>query len=177
MIDAGGVRRPDLWGLEGDEYLYKIDPDEVVADFVENRLLPGEQPETLVVVGYARRELALHAETILEQVIDNLDDEYAGEDATEPTQRMKEAAEQFAQVMREEYRVWQCEPVCRETINLGDWMSENGYIEGVICTSADDDADYERYQEMPNCPECNGRGNAMEGWPCEYCDGTGRIDV
>lgn len=27
------------------------------------------------------------------------------------------------------------------------------------------------------CPECNGRGRTMEGWPCESCDGTGRCDL
>lgn len=27
------------------------------------------------------------------------------------------------------------------------------------------------------CDECGGKGRAVEGWPCEYCDGEGHIDV
>jgi hypothetical protein len=26
------------------------------------------------------------------------------------------------------------------------------------------------------CPKCHGRGRAMEGWPCEYCDGLGYLE-
>ena len=27
------------------------------------------------------------------------------------------------------------------------------------------------------CPDCNGRGRTMEGWPCDDCNGTGRCDL
>lgn len=27
------------------------------------------------------------------------------------------------------------------------------------------------------CPKCNGSGNEMEGWPCEFCEGLGTLDI
>lgn len=51
----------------------------------------------------------------------------------------------------------------------GEAMSEAGEEEDF----ADDyDKDDGRYP----CPNCNGRGRAMEGWPCEECDGFGYLE-
>lgn len=30
--------------------------------------------------------------------------------------------------------------------------------------------------ELNVCPECNGSGREWEGWSCDCCGGTGRID-
>lgn len=39
----------------------------------------------------------------------------------------------------------------------------------------DRDWDFDEGPDPPGiiCPECNGRGRALEGWPCEACDGNG----
>lgn len=28
-----------------------------------------------------------------------------------------------------------------------------------------------------NCPKCHGSGHTIEGWPCEYCDGYGVLEI
>jgi len=27
------------------------------------------------------------------------------------------------------------------------------------------------------CPKCHGRGREMEGWPCEFCEGMGTLEI
>lgn len=43
------------------------------------------------------------------------------------------------------------------------------------------DEDYGDYYELSDeddskpCPKCHGRGCAIDGFPCEYCDGEGTL--
>jgi len=27
------------------------------------------------------------------------------------------------------------------------------------------------------CPNCHGSGREIEGWPCDYCDGAGELEI
>jgi hypothetical protein len=38
------------------------------------------------------------------------------------------------------------------------------------CACPEDDPTYK-------CPRCRGTGHTMEGWDCEYCDGTGELEI
>lgn len=38
----------------------------------------------------------------------------------------------------------------------------------------------ENYADEPDevkCPRCGGSGLEIEGWDCDYCDGSGYLDV
>jgi len=50
------------------------------------------------------------AEYVLEMALDNLDQDYGGDEITEKTQAMKDAALRFGRVVVAEYVPWNCEP-------------------------------------------------------------------
>lgn len=37
--------------------------------------------------------------------------------------------------------------------------------------------DPEESEASVECPHCNGSGLEWEGWPCEYCEGVGTLDI
>jgi hypothetical protein len=108
------------------ETLTHSEPDEAIeewADDVED--LTG----TVTVYGYTRRVMDPtdpDPDMILERELERLDDEYGGgDDPTEATDAMKQAAKVFAAVIRDEYRVWQCEPTHKAVVNVEAWAREH----------------------------------------------------
>jgi hypothetical protein len=42
-----------------------------------------------------------------------------------------------------------------------------------------EDEEYEEpedYESLP-CPRCHGSGHTIEGFDCDYCEGTGELDI
>ena len=116
----------DFWGGLWDEHLSFEDKDEYIEDVL---LGEGEDPKELTVVGYKRREIVEshnnYADYVLEPLLERLDEEYGGEDYSKPTDAMKSAALDFISVIFSEYKVWQCEKVIEETINVAEWRKNN----------------------------------------------------
>src|ERR1700690_4114385 len=82
-------------------------------------------PETIKVVGYARRIVEPDFLHPLEDLIEWLDEEYGGEDPSDITEAMKEAEKAFVAVILKEYVPWQMEPVVKEEINVTEWVKAN----------------------------------------------------
>ena len=117
-----------FWGSPGDVSLSNIDFD----DAVEKQLGqygPGEPlPDIVEVAGFVRMRPSVDAERdILEGLLEHLDEEYGDPNGgyTEPTTKMKEAAEALAKVVEQEYEPWACEEVIRVNVNVAQWCAKN----------------------------------------------------
>lgn len=113
---------------EGDELLFK---DKVVA--IKNILETykdehKEYPQFLKITRYKKYSNVFNGKIILDDILEYADDNYKNEyyeDATVPSDRMKEAAEVFARVLNEEYVISAYDVVSEETIDVNKWMNSN----------------------------------------------------
>jgi hypothetical protein len=120
------------------EALTHDDPDDAIDAYLDEELSPEDDDplavvkakfgETLEVYAFKRRVMD-HTdpdpERVLEDVLERLDEEYGGEDATEPTEPMKAIAEAFCATIRAEYGVWQCDGCGSAKVNIETWVREN----------------------------------------------------
>ena len=99
-----------LYGLEHQERL-KSSIDEVLEDVAE---CTDNWP--VEVFSFRRMDVKRHAELLachaLEHMLETLDEEHSDPDGnpTEPTERMKVAAREFADAVVNDYVSWACEP-------------------------------------------------------------------
>lgn len=137
-----------LWTCDdAPEGLSHSDPDECIEDYLDNYCdppkwidgkwtpLPREEqvkrlPERITVYGYKRAPLVadhiLDPDTILERIYEALDEEHnGGEEPTEPTTRVQEAAAALCAVIREEYVPWNCERVATREIVVAEWLAQH----------------------------------------------------
>ena len=123
------VRKAKYFGGPDDEQLYHESIDEYIEATLDD-MYPGQpEPATLVVVGYVPMKASTWPEDwVLEPLLENLDENYGNPDGdpTEPTEGMKKAARAFIDAVLAEYRVWACEEVTRETINIAEWRGAHG---------------------------------------------------
>ena len=84
-------------------------------------------PPTLTVHGFARMVPTDVDVLPLEDVLERLDETYGDPegDSTDSTQRMRDAEDEFARIVLEEYESWACEEVCEEQIDVRQWLKEN----------------------------------------------------
>lgn len=89
-------------------------------------------PETLTVAAHQNVTIEdSYAESLadwaLEHMLESLDEEYGGEDYTDPTPKMKDAALAFARAVVSEYSPWRCERVPAEDIevDVAAWVHEH----------------------------------------------------
>ena len=132
---AANILNVEVWGDRDDEELHETDLDEAIANRLDSmsggpsdkRPVLEQLPKTITVVGYRRRtleDLDGDADRLCEHVIEDLDGEYGGgDDPTDITQAMIEAASVFLEVVRREYRVWQCEPVHEVLVDVSEWVA------------------------------------------------------
>ncbi|NIO43643.1 MAG: hypothetical protein GTO41_27910 [Burkholderiales bacterium] len=119
-----------LWGMEHDEYL-QSDIHDVIEYWLDSQHpTPIDQlPKVITVHEYSRRVPDEDGSRQLEDLLEQLDEEYADpntSDFTKPTETMKEAARVFAAAVLAEYEVWTCEPTGHtETIDVMAWVREN----------------------------------------------------
>ena len=98
------------YGEEGQERL-DCDPEDTFDNFMSN-IEDGEEISYPVkVLEFRRIEVTLRVDSILDSVLESLDEEYGDPDGdyTTPTKKMKEAAEVFAKEIISEYYSWMCE--------------------------------------------------------------------
>lgn len=127
MSDQATAKKPPVvWGFPDAETLChteKYDAIEEILDCLDDPL-----PETIVVAGFARMEIEVTAFCHpLEALLERLDEDYGDPDGepTKPTATMEEAERVFLEAIKKEYDVWQCQEVCRETINVAEWIEAN----------------------------------------------------
>lgn len=119
---------PDFWGPEGTEVFSHQYIDDAILQELEDAW--PDLPETLVMSGVVRRKAGMCASTLLDGVLEMLDEEYGNPDAfseayTKPTEMMVKAAEVFVHVVMSEYDVWSCEEVTTRSIDVVQWCKHN----------------------------------------------------
>ena len=123
MSDEHGIV---FWGAPGSERLTHYTPSDAIIDILEEcgPVLPYE----IEIVGYRRMKFSVLCMNPLEQLLEQLDEELAGEDGpNDPTPGMVKAETAFLDVVQREYVPWACEqvPGTKETINVVEWVREN----------------------------------------------------
>ena len=81
-------------------------------------------PEYVDITRFARTEAKMDgmAESILEHTLESLDIDNGCEEPTEPSDRLKNAANEFVKVLHEEYVPWAMVPRETETVDVRQWV-------------------------------------------------------
>lgn len=118
-----------FWGSADDERLTHTELDDAIESMLDGMDDINDLPATIEVCGFARMAPnAKHeAAGVLERLIEILDEEYGDPDGgyAVATDSMKVAAEEFVTTVLDEYTVWACELVQRQTVNCRLWIKEN----------------------------------------------------
>ena len=117
-----------FWGQEDDVRLTHTDMDDAIESILDGVGDIKDLPETIEVCGYVHRmpDLKKEAFIVLERMLEGLDETYGDPDGyTKATDCMIDAAEKFAKAIIDEHKVWACQLVKRETINVQAWIKEN----------------------------------------------------
>ena len=114
------------WDSEGEERLTYTDKDEAIMGILDGL---DKLPEKIEICGYARMipNVELLAHLALERLLENLDEEYGDPEGgyVSGTDKMKEAAKVFLTAVLDEYVIWACILVKRETVDVPAWVKEN----------------------------------------------------
>ena len=125
----GLERKIDFWGLEDDENLTHTEMDDAIESALDSIDDIKDLPETIEVCGYARAvpNPKKEVENVISRLLEGLDEEYGNPDGgyTDPTDSMIKASEAFVSAVIEKYKVWACDLIKRETINVQEWIKEN----------------------------------------------------
>ena len=117
----------NYWDLAGEERLFYNDIDEAVEGILAQSKEKGEKlPKIIRLTGfvYMRPDVKSTAKHILNDLLYSWDCEFRDE-ATEPTESMKNAAEKFIKAILKDYEFYNCEPVCTKDINVKKWLKRN----------------------------------------------------
>jgi len=118
-----------FWGKEDDEHLTYSEMDDAIESMLDGMDDIKDLPKTIDVCGYAymKPNPGSTSEHVLEHLLEHLDEEYSDPDGSyaAPTDSMKEAAKAFVTAVLDEYTVWACDLVKRETVNVQAWIKAN----------------------------------------------------
>ena len=113
------------YGVKDRERLTAITPYEAIEQELDD-LPRNEWPITIEIHEYRPMKAQLHADSLLERVLEDLDEEHGdweGE-AAGPTPKMREAAQVFADTVLAEYYVFQCESVGKAKYDVQLWAAD-----------------------------------------------------
>jgi len=117
------------WGLEDDERLSHSEMDDAIESVLDGIGDLNAPPETIEMCGFIHKKPSVKREATgaLDRILESLDEEYGDPDGgyIEATDSMKDAAQEFVAAVLDEYTVWACEIVKRETVNVQEWIKEN----------------------------------------------------
>ena len=117
-------RKIDYWDEAEAEVLMHETMDDAIEAIIDQYDENGDMvPEVITIHGYAREAVNWEHQHPLENLLEQLDDNFGGEDATDPTPAMIEAEKSFLAVMAQEYKVWRCDSVVTNEINVAVWRS------------------------------------------------------
>ena len=124
-------RTPEYYSCnDGYETLIHTDRDEAIHDYLD-QYDDDNAPDTVTVYGFAKMvpDAKWQAITMLDNLLDVLDNEYgdpnghAGQYGA--TDTMRDAALEFVNKVLAEYRVYACDEVSCETVNVDEWRKEH----------------------------------------------------
>jgi hypothetical protein len=113
------------WGAPHCERYTHTDPDDAIEEILDEASGPPADYGEVVVVEVAPVNVALYAYSVLDPLLNDLDEEYGDPEGepTEPTKAMKQAAAAFVRAVVADYKVWLCEPTGNEVrVNALDWV-------------------------------------------------------
>ncbi len=124
----------EMWGEKDDERIIHETAGDAIG-YVLDDITEGEEPDTLMICGFARQVLpdtVPDPDVILEDILEFLDDNYGDpEEGSDPTDDMNSAAQKLSDIVRAQYFVWQCDAVLEVEVDVKAWMLEEGYsLEG-----------------------------------------------
>lgn len=120
-------REPKFWSGQEPEILTHEEIDEAVEEVLDDC---DVLPETITINGYAPMgiSLKLHADRVLDDLLEMLCEEYGDPDAgkyPDKTPGMIAASEAFCAAVANSFPVWACEVVCEKTIEVMPWVKAN----------------------------------------------------
>lgn len=129
-------REPVVWSCRDEERMHCATLDEAVEYYLDDLYKQNQDAEKIfrelgeiTVTGYAREQLNrdILANDVLENTLERLDETYANPDSGGDlaTPGMKAAAAVFADAIVADYVPWICEPVCKEKVNVLEWVRLN----------------------------------------------------
>ena len=121
------MKKIDYWDLADSERLYYTSINEAVEEILRNlQEEEKEIPSVLTLTGFTKMKPDVKNEAIcvLNNFLESLDWTFSYYDDvyTEPTERMKKAAEKFVREVLKDYEVSNCEPVCTKEVNIKLWI-------------------------------------------------------
>ncbi len=116
------------WDVANKEYLTHACKEEAIEYILDD--IDGPLPKVIEICGYARMDTGLEpgplADTILEDLLEKVDEEYGSPDESfEPTDEMVEAAKELAKTFIDGYVPWACEIVARESVDVAEWVEKH----------------------------------------------------
>lgn len=124
---------PEFWAFEDADYVNTNNIAELLQDYVDSLCDDDEIPATFKLIGYDQRVLKLdekivHANNILENLLDTLDNEYRNYDDVEPTKEteaMKTAALKFVNTVLYEFNIMDLVKVAEKEVKILDYLSKS----------------------------------------------------
>ena len=115
------VESVDFWVCDEEaEVFHCKSKDEAIEEFID-KVWP-DVPARCTVLGFRRREVDPDGWSVLDDLLERMDDEYGIDDYTEPTDAMVSAERAFIDAVLSEYKSEQCELVDREEVDLRGWI-------------------------------------------------------
>lgn len=132
-------RKPIYWDVRVDaERLYAETMNEAINRWLDDQHLDADGMEELThivansdeitVYGFAKRELNINTESILDVIYEDLNIEYGdmeGDFLNDPTDKVKVAMGALAAQIKEDWHMWQCECVAEKKVVLVEWLEAN----------------------------------------------------
>ena len=133
----------EFYGEENREQLYASTLHEAIVDYIdglewdstvdfrtwfEAEVAAGEERSTVMFCRFKQMQPTLSVDWLLELALEHMDMDFGPEDnpgLDEPTERMREAAEQFCRVMAEDYPPCMCEVVEKIPVDLLAYLNAN----------------------------------------------------
>lgn len=124
------MKKIDYWDLADSERLYYTSVNEAVEEILKKfQKEEREIPKVLTLTGFTKMKPDVKNEAIcvLNNFLESLDCNfsYCDDTVTEPTERMKKAAEKFVREVLKDYEVSDCEPVCTKEVNIKLWIKRH----------------------------------------------------
>ncbi|MGI5065559.1 hypothetical protein [Treponema putidum] len=124
------MKKIDYWDLADSERLYYTSVNEAVEEILRNlQEEEKEIPSVLTLTGFVKMKPDVKSEAIcvLYNFLHFLDCNFKNCDdvVTEPTERMKKAAEKFVREVLKDYEVSNYEPVCTKDVNIKQWIKRH----------------------------------------------------